>query len=195
MSGLCPAIRPNHEPLRGSAQFAPNSVSSEVGKRGGLAGPGNCDGTCADLQMQLILSREAREPVHLHWMNDCARHKETCASAVHHARTVRCGSVLPVSRRGTPRLEPDVRSSRFVIVREIHDATPFRVATFTRTTPPFHEMPNTTPIGLFSHRDDSQEERSTVFKNRTKGHQCLADDDLLQRTGKKTGSHKRNARG
>ena len=50
--------------------------------------------------MQLILSREAREPMHLHWMNDCARHKETCASAVHHARTVRCGSVLPVSRRG-----------------------------------------------------------------------------------------------
>ena len=26
------AIRPNHDPHRGSAQFAPNSVSSEVGK-------------------------------------------------------------------------------------------------------------------------------------------------------------------
>ena len=29
--------------------------------------------------------------------------------------------------------------------REIHNATRFRVATFTRTTPPFHEMPTTTP--------------------------------------------------
>ena len=37
VSGLCSVIRPNHEPPRGSAQFAPNSVSSEVGKRGGLA--------------------------------------------------------------------------------------------------------------------------------------------------------------
>ena len=33
-----------------------------------------------------------------------------------------------------PRLEPDVRSSRFVSVREIPNATPFRAATFTRTT-------------------------------------------------------------
>ena len=28
LSGLCPAIRPNQEPPRGSAQFAPNSVTS-----------------------------------------------------------------------------------------------------------------------------------------------------------------------
>ena len=37
-SGLCPAIRPNQEPPRGSAQFAPNSVTSTPGKRGGMSG-------------------------------------------------------------------------------------------------------------------------------------------------------------
>ena len=37
---------------------------------------------------------------------------------------------------------------RCVIVREIHNATRFRVATFTRKTPPFHKMPNATLIGL-----------------------------------------------
>ena len=52
-------------------------------------------------------------------------------------------------RRRKPRLEPDVRSSRIVIEHEIPNATPFRVATFTRTILPFHKMPNTTPIGLF----------------------------------------------
>ena len=45
-------------------------------------------------------------------------------------------------------LEPDVRSSRFVVVRDILNATPLRAATFTRTTPPLHKMPNATPIGL-----------------------------------------------
>ena len=59
------------------------------------------------------------------------------------------GSRRLCGRRRKPRLEPDVRSSRFVIVREIPDATPFRVATFTRTTLPIHKMPNATPIGLF----------------------------------------------
>ena len=38
VSGLCSAMRPNQEPLRGSAQFAPSSVSSKLGKRGGLSG-------------------------------------------------------------------------------------------------------------------------------------------------------------
>ena len=38
---------------------------------------------------------------------------------------------------------------RCVIVREIETATRFRAATFTRTIPPFHKIPNTTPIGLF----------------------------------------------
>ena len=32
VSGLCAAIRTNHEPLRGSAQFAHNSVSSKSKK-------------------------------------------------------------------------------------------------------------------------------------------------------------------
>ena len=59
------------------------------------------------------------------------------------------GSRRLCGRRRKPRLEPDVRSNRFVIVREISNGTPFRVATFTRATPPFHEMPNTSPIGLF----------------------------------------------
>ena len=38
---------------------------------------------------------------------------------------------------------------RCVIVREIHNATRFWVATFTRTTRPFLKMLNATPIGLF----------------------------------------------
>ena len=33
--GLCSAIRPNNEPLRGSTQVEPDSVTSVVGKRGG----------------------------------------------------------------------------------------------------------------------------------------------------------------
>ena len=53
-------------------------------------------------------------------------------------------------RRRKLRLEPDNRSSRFVIVREIPNATPFRVSTFTRTTPPFHKMPNATHTRLFA---------------------------------------------
>ena len=57
------------------------------------------------------------------------------------------GSRRLCGRRRKPRLEPDVRSSRCVIIRQIPNATPFRVATFTRTTPPFHKMPNTTPLG------------------------------------------------
>ena len=46
------------------------------------------------------------------------------------------GSRRLCGRRRRHRLELEVRSSRFVIVREIPNATPFRVATFTRTTPP-----------------------------------------------------------
>ena len=45
------------------------------------------------------------------------------------------GSRRLCGRRRKPRLEPDVRSSRFVIVREIPNATPFRVATFTGRRP------------------------------------------------------------
>ena len=52
-------------------------------------------------------------------------------------------------RRRKPSLEPAVRSSRFVIVREIQNATPFGVATSTRTILPFQKMPNATPAGLF----------------------------------------------
>ena len=59
------------------------------------------------------------------------------------------GSRRLCGRRRKPRLEPDVRSGRFVIVREIPNAAPFRVATFTRATPSFQKMPNATPIGLF----------------------------------------------
>ena len=59
------------------------------------------------------------------------------------------GSRRLCGRRRRPRVEPDVRSSRFVIVRDIPNATPFRVATFTWTTLPMHRMPNATPIGLF----------------------------------------------
>ena len=44
------------------------------------------------------------------------------------------GSRRLCGRRRKPRLEPDIRSSRFVIVREIPNAPPLRVATFTRTT-------------------------------------------------------------
>ena len=36
--GLCSAIRPNNEPLRGSTQVVPDSVTSVVGKRGGGSG-------------------------------------------------------------------------------------------------------------------------------------------------------------
>ena len=59
------------------------------------------------------------------------------------------GSRRLCGRRRKPRLEPNVRSSRFVIVREIPNATPFRVATYTPTTLPFQKMPNAMPIGLF----------------------------------------------
>ena len=57
------------------------------------------------------------------------------------------GSRRLCRRTRKPRLEPDVRPSRFVIVCEIPNATPLRVAAFTRTTPPFHKMPNATPFG------------------------------------------------
>ena len=33
--GLCSAFRPNNEPLRGSAQDVPDSMTSVVGKAGG----------------------------------------------------------------------------------------------------------------------------------------------------------------
>ena len=70
------------------------------------------------------------------------------------------GSRRLCGRRRKPKLEPDV--SRFVIVREIPNATLFRVSTFTRRTPPFHKMPNATPVGL-SHRHACSEERSINF--------------------------------
>ena len=46
---------------------------------------------------------------------------------------------------------------------DVFDATRFRVATFTRTTPPFHKMPTTTPTRTSSHRDDTAEEGSIEF--------------------------------
>ena len=79
-------------------------------------------------------------------------------------------------RRRRPRLEPDVRSSRYVIVREIPNATPFRVATFTRTTLPFHEMPNATPIGLFP-------TGTLVRKKGVLGRDVAFPDDVVREAG------------
>ena len=70
------------------------------------------------------------------------------------------GSRRMSGRRRKARLEPDVRSSRFVIAREIPNATPFRVATFTRTTPPFHKIAKRDAFRTFSHRDACSEEGS-----------------------------------
>ena len=45
------------------------------------------------------------------------------------------------------------------MVREIHNTA--RVATLTRKTLPFHEMPNATPIGLFP--TDTHDWKKGVF--------------------------------
>ena len=68
------------------------------------------------------------------------------------------GSQRLCGRRRKPRLEPDVRSSRFVIVREIPNATPFRVATFTRTIPSVPSNVKRDAYRTFSHRDACSEE-------------------------------------
>ena len=47
--------------------------------------------------------------------------------------------------------------------RDIHNATRFGVATFTRRTPPFHKMPTTTPTRTSFHHDDTAEEGSIIF--------------------------------
>ena len=51
----------------------------------------------------------------------------------------------------------------FFLVPFLTIATGSRVATFTRTTLPFHKVPTTTPTRTFPHRDDTAEERSMVF--------------------------------
>ena len=49
--------------------------------------------------------------------------------------------------------------------REIHNATWFRVATFTRTTAPFYQMATITPTRTSSYHDERAEEVSSLGQN------------------------------
>ena len=77
------------------------------------------------------------------------------------------------SRKLRHRLERNVRSKRFVILRELPNVTTFRVSTFGRKTAPFPKIANSTPIRNFSNATFHRREGATAKVKRPKIWTCV----------------------
>ena len=72
------------------------------------------------------------------------------------------------SRKLRHKLERNVRSKRFVILRDLPNVTPFRVATSGRKTAPLSKMANSTPIRTFPNATFHRRKGATAKVKRPK---------------------------